>query len=476
MTTAISSPTSQPQRAEWHRPWPVRFVFAMLACQIGLLFLGDTPLRLPLRIAVYGASLFLLLLAFPPRGRLHPAYRWAVGVAIILCISLLHPGRSSILSAVSQVALYIAILAPIVWVASPRAKAGSFEALKAVILLLWAFSAASAGLGVLQVYYPGHFDGALSENVANNANFQLGAARVVLADGTVTQRPMGLTDSPGGAAQGGLNAIVLGAGILLAFRHKWLRAAAVGGMLLGVFSIMLSQVRVSFVMALLCIAAMVAVLAIRGRWRRLESLGGIVSVVLVGGLAWAFAAGGDQTIERFGRLVEEDPGSVYYDNRGHFIVRAFNDLLPEYPFGAGLGRWGMMNKHFGTQGSSLWSELIWTSWLFDGGVPLIIAYAGAFGAATLTSWRLTRRSGPMGYMAVTVFAYNLSAWAATLVFPIFSVQLGLEVWLLNACLWAAAASGGPQSGHLPSLHSAAPLESLSPGAAPVERSPSSLGT
>ena len=51
--------------------------------------------------------------------------------------------------------------------------------------------------------------------------------------------------------------------------------------------------------------------------------------------------GGKSVSDRFPTLVAASPGETYQANRGFFVKNTINELLPEYPFGAGLGRWGM---------------------------------------------------------------------------------------------------------------------------------------
>ena len=64
-----------------------------------------------------------------------------------------------------------------------------------------------------------------------------------------------------------------------------------------------------------------------------------------------------------------------------FLSYTLQELLYEYPFGAGIGRWGMMSAYFGEptnwQFPALWAEIQLTGWLYDGGVLLWICYAGA---------------------------------------------------------------------------------------------------
>ena len=417
--------------------WPVRFVLFDLACSVSLVAFGNTPLRTPLRVAVYGASLALLVTRLP-RHRTHPALRLAIWVPVLLAFGLLNPERSTLLAGAAQAALYVSVFAPIAWVAAGRPE---FAVLRWVALLLWGFYVASAALGVLQVYNPGRFQGAVSDVVASDRNFQNGAAAVVLADGTVAQKPMGLTDTPGGAAAGGTYAIILGTGILLAERSRVLRAMAVGGMAVGLFCIFLSQVRTSLIMAGICSVVTLTVLVWRADWGRVTKLGTVLAAVAVAGSLWAFAVAGEQTVNRFSTLVADSPDKVFQQNRGHFLTQMLTVDIWEYPFGAGLGRWGMMNYYFGNRSTAIWSEMMWTSWLYDGGIPLVLLNAAMLGVMLWTAWQIATRRGGMAEVAVwgaVILAFDVAAVAASFGNPIFSVQAGLEVWLLNALLFSAS--------------------------------------
>jgi hypothetical protein len=102
-----------------------------------------------------------------------------------------------------------------------------------------------------------------------------------------------------------------------------------------------------------------------------------ITALVVATFTWAVAIGGESTLERLSSLVSDRADAVYQQNRGHFLEDTINVLLPQYPLGAGLGRWGMMNSYFGDKSNPLtqqiWVEIQWTGWLLDGGVPLIIA-------------------------------------------------------------------------------------------------------
>ncbi len=121
-----------------------------------------------------------------------------------------------------------------------------------------------------------------------------------------------------------------------------------------------------------------------------------------------------------------------------FLTELIDYDIPHYPIGAGLGRWGMMNFYFGN-GEQIWSEIIWTGWVFDGGIPLLLLYGSAFFLAIWVSWRLaaTRRDR-IGLWAGVVCAYNAAALAGSFCFPLFVVQQGMEFWLINACLFSAS--------------------------------------
>ena len=82
----------------------------------------------------------------------------------------------------------------------------------------------------------------------------------------------------------------------------------------------------------------------------------------------AVQVGGEKVSSRYLDLAETGLLESYLKNRGHFLDYTFNHVLWEYPFGAGSGRWGMMNNYFGRGShiSSLWAEIQLTGWLYDG--------------------------------------------------------------------------------------------------------------
>jgi hypothetical protein len=255
---------------------------------------------------------------------------------------------------------------------------------------------------------------------------------------------MGVSDIPGAAGVSGLYAVAIGTALFVVSRHRLMRLACVASMTLALTAIYLAQLRSTLVVAMLVVAGFVVYLAVRRGRRALLTLI-IVVLTLLASINIAVLVGGTEVFDRVVTLVESRPDAVYYANRGHFLQQTFTEDLPEYPLGAGLARWGMANYYFGGEaavdpGSSLWVEIQWTGWIFDGGVPLMLAYAWAVAAAVVTAVRLRRRavpSSPLFVWASLIAAYDLGAIALTFTYPLFIGEFGLQFWLLNGMLFAA---------------------------------------
>ena len=99
----------------------------------------------------------------------------------------------------------------------------------------------------------------------------------------------------------------------------------------------------------------------------------------------------------------------------------------------------MIQYYFAPNAEMMWAEIQWTGWLFDGGVPLWIAYGLAILIALWISWRIAidKRVGDFGVWAALICAYNVAAGAVTFSYPLFNGQGGMEFWVLNACLYTA---------------------------------------
>lgn len=432
-----------PQEKQW--TWAHTFVLLQFSLQIALLFPQFGVLRAPMRIASFALSL-VLLVTLGGKGLRHPAREAAIWVFVILLLSFcLHPSMNTLAAGAAQCAIYLAILGPLFWASRLKITPKAFENL---ICLFWGFHTLSAFFGALQTYFPGRFQPYLSTAVQNS---EWGGENllITLASGEQVYRPMGLTDRPGGAAMAGFYAILFGVGIALKMKNPILKVAGMGSAALGLFCIYLSQVRSVLVFAAVCMICLGAVLARTGQFGRLTAMSGGVTALFVGTFIWAVAVGGESTLERITSLFADNPQEVYYQNRGFFLEHTIENLLPRYPLGAGLGRWGTILGYFGNPNDpfapSIWAEIQWTGWLYDGGVPLILAYVIAIYVACKTAWKIAlnrRQFGDFALWGGLIFAYNIGVLAVTFNYPIFNSQSGMEFWLLNTALFVAARNGG----------------------------------
>ena len=214
-------------------------------------------------------------------------------------------------------------------------------------------------------------------------------------------------------------------------------------MLVGAMCLYLCQVRSMVVMTAICLVVMVLLAALSGRVSRLFAIVSSVAVVIPVAFTLAVSLAGKSVTDRLQTLVKSDAGTVYYNNRGHFLEATFYRAMPKYPLGAGLGHWGMVSHYAGSGIASFWVEIQWTGWIYDGGVPLVVAYAGAL---LMTTWlalgvargKLGRSEAGFAVWGAVVVAYNVGALALCFNYVPFIGNSGLEFWLINACLISAA--------------------------------------
>lgn len=431
------------------------FVVGEIVCQLALLTPSLAPLRLVWRTAPFAMSLALLVL-LSGRGRLHPASKAARWVFVILVISVFNPGRAAITAASAQIAMYVAILGPLFWVSRLSIDERRF---RRVLLIMWGFQAVSASLGVVQAYYPGRFEPHVSSVIVAGGQLIQGL-KYRNAFGVETFRPMGLTDVPGGAATGGFYAVVFGIALFLSECRAWKKALFAASMLAGMACTYLCQTRAMLVMVVATVLAFAALVLWRnlraanvwhriatrrrrGRLRLLPLTATILAAVLVG-FSMAVSVGGKSVVNRFNTLAPGNASKTYQQSRGHFFRETIDDLVPKYPLGAGPGRWGMMNYYFGDKSNPdnppLWAEIQWTGWLFDGGVPLILAYMAAFAIALRMAYKIVLDTGlaEIAVWGAMIFAYGLSVLVMTFDYAFFQSQGGMDFWLWNAMLFAVA--------------------------------------
>ena len=408
--------------------------------QILLLIPGIGAARTIIRIGSFGLSLYLIV-ALNNRGVDYPGKWLAYGILAILGSSLcFNIHLNSLPAGLGQIAMYLAILGPLFWVGKVPLSATGFRNL---LMTIWLFQSASAVVGLLQIYLPGQLQFQVSSVIENNP-YAGENLKMVLDNGMSIYRPSGLTDTPGGAAFAGFYAVLLGLAFFLEGRNKILAGLGLLSTFIGFFCIYMSQVRSILIATCLCISCLLLVLALSRNFKRALTLIGTIQPIVLGTFGWAAAVGGAGTLNRVTSLFAGSADQVYQENRGHFLEDTINVLLPQYPWGAGLGRWGMMNSYFGKNGNpftdQIWVEIQWTGWLLDGGIPLVLAYSFTIFLASYLVLQITyqQRGDGLSFWGAVIFSYNIGIMMITFNYPVFMSQTGMEFWLLNVGIFMAA--------------------------------------
>ena len=211
MAVNAASPDRFLELRDHPEPWGWIEIFVLIQnLSTVLLFLPDSQqYRFAVRGLPYVSSLGLALFHYSrSKGRLPlpPGSGWLMAALVLLALSLFHP--STVFPAgIAQFVFQLSIAAPILWVS---AQVKTRERLDRLLKLLFFSSAASAAVGLAQVFYPKIFMPEIS-SLALTMNPEVVRSLTYL--GTAGQqivRPPGLTDVPGGAAVGGLTAAFLG--------------------------------------------------------------------------------------------------------------------------------------------------------------------------------------------------------------------------------------------------------------------------
>ena len=449
------------------------FAIFQIACQLLLMVETLGSMRVVMRSIVFLVSIGLLIF-LPGREQSHPAKPWMLAALIVVALSIFRSDTNSSIAGIAHFLLYVAIAAPIFWVTRLQITEAGF---RNVVMCLWAFHIASAAVGVLQMHYPGRFQPGVSAAVRSAGELQEGL-KIRLADGTQVWRPMGLTDTPGGAAGAGLYAIVFSLGMYLQNRMGLIRLLSVMGFGVGFFCLYMGQIRSLLVMAVICVGVLIAILSRRGELGRYFELAILLPFMAVLSFFWAARIGGQDTVDRMSSIVKDGRvDEVYQQNRGHFLTHTVTELLPEFPLGAGLGRWGMMRGYFGDESNlnspMIWVEIQWTGWLLDGGIPLIVFYSTAIGVTTIMCYRIavSRRLGRVSLWGALLFSLNIASVALLFNYPLFIGQGGMEFWFLNASLYmmvvtsertmrAAKAAAAANAAHMRTRAQSQPAESM----------------
>lgn len=424
--------------------WAEIFIAIQLLWGIVLFVPGAQSYRVYIRALPYVISGVTLAYYFRRQTGepLAQCAKWLLVSFGLLLVNLLQP-TTHMLAGVGQIVFQISIAAPAFWMAR------AVRSERRLTLFLWVLFASSfiaSAVGVLQVYYPERFLPPEFSALAQTLNPDLiSALSYVGADGRHIVRPPGLSDIPGGAAVSAMMTMVLGLTLAMRPNQPWFaRAASAIGGAVGMTTLFLTHVRSLSLLAAGGIA-FCAVLQFR-QGRRVQ---GAVSVavglaLMAGAYVWAVSVGGDAVADRFLGLLNDGVIRTFEESRGLTIRYTLTEMLLEFPFGAGLGRWGMMQTLFGDptmwQAPAIHAETQPTGWLLDGGVPLLFLYIGALAIALRYSYRLATdsRLGRLQDVATVLLCVQLTIVGLCLSGPVFNNQLGIQFWAVTGALAGAA--------------------------------------
>jgi hypothetical protein len=429
---------------------PVGFIECFILAQVllpAVLYLpGTQPFRVLIRFAPFALSLGALgwwLLSNQRFRRMHVSCGVLIFAWSYILLMAFAPTTNTIKAGLAQSMLYLSVMAPVFWVPM---FIRSYRQVDRVLKILIICNGINAVVGVLQVYNPDRF---LPREFSVIALEVTGGSPLSYEgpDGQRIVRPPGLGDNPGAVVGPATIAAVLG--LIVAFREwrrkPWLAAMCAGFAFAGVAAIYLSHVRTNILILGGMFLAYGIALWVQRRYGEAITLAGTAAGLLTAALAVAVAMGGTAVVERFASLIEDDPHTVYYrSGRGIMLEHDTKLYLSEHPFGAGLGRWGMMRYYFGDEGNPrsppLWAELQIPAWCLDGGFVLLGAYSTALLMAFLYEWRLMRRGRDprLRVLAAIVLACNAGTLALVFGFTPFTTAWGLQYWFFAGALHGTA--------------------------------------
>lgn len=450
--TPLKAPTrSEAGVAEAAVPWgfPEIFVISQTFFPALLLLPGAQDLRLPLRIAPFAFSLFGLFWCIgKTKGRApHPAAHWLIAALGWLALMILHPTTNSTMAGMAQTMLYLAVLAPVFWAAvlvrDPRQ-------LMRLLVIFLVCNGINSLVGILQVYDPSTWMPAEFSSVQRAMRHGMSTTTYIDRAGNVAIRPPGLSDTPGAVCVAGMAAGLMGLAFSLR-KMSWIkRALAFAATGIGCAIVYLSQVRTSLLILIGMIVVYVAIVGLLQKHRSTAILALIIGAgVLLGAFWTSVPLAGNTVSTRLDALRQGDPLSVYYQaGRGGQMESAVTVLVPTYPLGAGLGRWGMMRLYFGDEANAdapqIWAELQIPAWVLDGGIVLLLFYGMALLLTSLKeidiAWRAV--TADMQFCSSLIVAANLGVVAIIFGYTPFTSPMGIQYWFLAGALFGVANETG----------------------------------
>jgi len=424
----------------------LEFIVLMQTVMPALVFIpGLQSYRIVTRMAAYGLPLMAWIWAILTSsriagGRKYPVATCMAVVAGWLVVSLAHPNCNTFNSALCAVGLTIGVFCPVFW--APAAVKDSRQ-LQRVIVVLFLCNAASAVIGLGQVYRPNTFMPSKVAIFEANRDVE-NSYTVEAANGLKFVRPPGLTDNPGGAAVGGATSCLIGLAFAVSPIAWWKRAGSLLLALIGLTIIFYSQVRSLLITLILGIGIWTVLLILRREVKKLAILATCVGILVLCATGWILRSGGTVIFDRFLALFEDKATTVYYNNRGFFIENAIMYEIPTYPLGAGPGRIGMASAYFGNlltppDRIPLYAETQIEFWILDGGLPVFLLYPLALILAFYSAWKIALRSPnpSLAYWGGVVAVYGLFIAISCFGGVPFMTPTGVQFWVVFGALYGA---------------------------------------
>jgi hypothetical protein len=421
------------------RGWglPEWFAVAQVAGPALLYLPGTQVIRAPLRVGVFALSLIglAICLQFRRPAAFHKSALLLAAAAGFMFLMIFHPATNTMVSAIAQIAMYLAVAAPIFW--APSYFHGDYKRLSRVLTILWILNGASVIVGILQVrdpatWMPAEFTSILKANKQSVSMYQYQGA-----DGGMTMRPPGLGDSPGAACGAGMFVGIMTLAYMGLPVSTIRKLCGFGMGIAGVVVILLSHVRSSLLVLVGCAFIYSIILAWQGRIKVvIISAAGVAACGTVG-FFYGHSMGGEATLKRFETLLADDPLTVYEkSNRMWMLTSTWETLLVDYPLGAGLGRWGMMRTYFGDESNvdspPLYAEVQFPAWAIDGGYVMLLLYPLALilAIARLLHCTLFHPSPRIRQWGAVIVMLSAGPIALTFSYTPFNSQIGMQFWLL----------------------------------------------
>ncbi len=429
--------------------FPELFVISQTALPAVLFLPGTQILRLPLRVAAFGISLaaFAWWMGSRRRQTPHPAIHWLLLSVAYLILMIFHPTTNTSLAGVGQTMLYLSVMAPVFWASS---MVRSPQRLMRLLVILLICNGINSLVGVLQVYAPDYFMPQEFSSVIMSAKYGLSNYTYINSAGKLVIRPPGLFDTPGAVCAAGMLAALLGFIFAVNLKKSTHRLGALILGVAGVAAVYLSQVRTALLIMCGMMAVYVGVLWLiqKQRTKAIAFVG--IAVMLVTLLFFfTITRTGKASMSRYEALTSGNPLAVYYNtHRGDQLENGFTDLLPAYPLGAGLARWGMMRVYFGDETNAdspmIWSELQFSGWILDGGLILMILYCLALLTTVAYELKVAGKATDqqLRLVAPVIIAANMGVIALIFGFTPFTTQIGMQYWFLAGALHGVARASG----------------------------------